>query len=48
MTIAVPGCHGTIRSVAMSGTSTKSPYPRSQEDIAYPSTVFMSTSTASR
>ena len=46
--MAVPSCHGTGRSVLMSGLSTKSPYPRSHDDISYPSTVFMSTSTASR
>ena len=34
--------------VAMSGVSMKSPYPFSHEVSAYPSTVFMSVSTASR
>ena len=48
MTSAVPGSHGTNRSVVRSGRITMSPYPDSQLDIAYPSTVFMSTSTASR
>ena len=48
MTRAVPSCQAVRRSVAMSGARTKSPYPRSQDDMAYPSTVFMSTSTASR
>ena len=43
-----PSCQGSRRRVDMSGAMTKSPYPRSQDDIAYPSTVFMSTSTASR
>jgi hypothetical protein len=48
MTKTDPGCQGSRRRVDMSGTMTKSPYPRSQDDMAYPSTVFMSTSTASR
>ncbi len=47
-TSALCGCHGIRRIVLRSGTMAKSPYPRSHEDIAYPSTVFMSTSTASR
>jgi hypothetical protein len=46
--IAVPGCQGTIRSVDKSGIIAKSPYPRSHDDIAYPATVFMSMSTASK
>ena len=45
---AVPSCHGTTVSVSRSGAITKSPYPRDHEDMAYPSTVFISTSTASR
>ena len=48
ITSAVPGSHGSSRSVVKSGVITMSPYPASQLDIAYPSTVFMSTSTASR
>ena len=48
MTRTDASCHGIRRRVASTGTRTKSPYPRSHEDIAYPSTVFISTSTASR
>jgi hypothetical protein len=45
MTSAAPGCHGMRRSVVRSGTSIMSPYPVSQLDIGYPSTVLRSTST---
>ena len=48
ITSAVPGCQPVTRSVARSGTSTKSPYPLSHEASSYPSTVFISVSTASR
>ena len=47
-TSAVAGCQGASRSVVRSGAMAKSPYPPAQLDIAYPSTVFISTSTASR
>lgn len=48
ISMAVPSFQGTRRSVDRSGCMAKSPYPRSQEDMAYPSTVFISVSTARR
>ncbi len=47
-TSAVFSYQGILRRVSMSGVSTKSPYPRSHDDMANPPTVFISTSTASR
>jgi len=48
MTRAVPGSHGSRRSVERSGIMAMSPYPFSHDEMRYPSTVFISTSTARR